>query len=499
MFFNRLTYMSEGEVYNYLNDPPSEALNSRIQEIFGIRGLQTLGSYTRTIRKDRSSSIREISSEVRMISEKKPIDEPQIETLDSYIIGLKEKEKSLLEKKDILFKVVQEIEEEKMNYNKLRELCSEIVQSFKHKIPFTTESFDKGLQEFIKQLEVKVISKEEDSKKTQTLVGSVQSRLVYLNDIKQLLQSVVAKTAEKEEVPCPICKRPIDETLASRLIAETEKQIEETEKELFDVQKTSRDLQDRINDFRRIIQKGRDYETRLNALPASILKKVKPLTFDKIDELLSSLKESFKNKIKEERENTSNLETLKKEIYTKTQELANMRAFVTQSNRLKHLKDRLRIAYEGQMLAEILNEALESTTQRQKNYKLEPVFTQISRLWDKFRPESKWKIALDEQGIIRVKSKDKQYSFSHLSGGEKTVLLVLTRVMLCRILAPKIDFILIDEPLEHLDIRNRRSLLNFLFKVSKESIFPQMLVSTFEETLIRKYYNGEKTRIEFLA
>ncbi len=150
------------------------------------------------------------------------------------------------------------------------------------------------------------------------------------------------------------------------------------------------------------------------------------------------------------------------------------------------------------MLAEILHEAIKFTIQRQKDYGLEPIFIQISHLWDKFRPESKWKIALDKEGIIRIQSKERQYGFSNLSGGEKTVLLVLTRVMLCRKLAPKIDFILIDEPLEHLDIRNRRSLLNFLFRVNKAKIIPQIIVTTFEETLIRKYYTEEKTRIELL-
>ncbi len=498
MFFSRLTYMSEGEVYNYLKDPPSEALNSRIQEIFGIRGLQTLENYIRIIRKDRSSSIREISSELKTISKKKPADESQIEILDRKIMGLKEKEKSLQEKKDILFETIREIEEKYINYEKLKELCGEIVQSLKLKITITTEVFDKGLRDFIKRLEAKIISNEEDLKQTQALVGSVQSRLAYLNDIKQLLQSVVAETAKKEEVPCPICKRLIDKPLASSLIAETEKQIEGTEKELFNAQNTSSDLQTKISGFRKTIQMGRDYETKINALPSSILKKAKPLTFDKIDKLLSSLNESLNSKIREQEKNNSELEALKKEIYKETQELASMRAVVMQSNRLNLLKERLRIAYEGQMLAEILHEAIKFTIQRQKDYGLEPIFIQISHLWDKFRPESKWKIALDKEGIIRIQSKERQYGFSNLSGGEKTVLLVLTRVMLCRKLAPKIDFILIDEPLEHLDIRNRRSLLNFLFRVNKAKIIPQIIVTTFEETLIRKYYTEEKTRIELL-
>jgi DNA repair exonuclease SbcCD ATPase subunit len=151
------------------------------------------------------------------------------------------------------------------------------------------------------------------------------------------------------------------------------------------------------------------------------------------------------------------------------------------------------------MLAEMLTGALESTLHEQKDQNLSHVYTWISKLWQKFRPESRWKIVLDEKGIIWVASDERQYDFAHLSGGEKTVLLVLARVILCRLLSTKIDFLMKDEPLEHLDIRNRRSLLNFLVAVCRKNIIPQMLVTTFEETLIRKYYEGEKTRIELLA
>ena len=150
-------------------------------------------------------------------------------------------------------------------------------------------------------------------------------------------------------------------------------------------------------------------------------------------------------------------------------------------------------------MAEMIAAALESTLQEQKDQNLVHVYRWISELWQRFRPESRWKIVLDDKGMMRVTSDERQYDFSHLSGGEKTVLLVLARVILCRLLSTRVDFLMIDEPLEHLDIRNRRSLLNFLVAVCRKNIIPQMLVTTFEETLIRKYYEGEKTRIDLIS
>jgi ABC-type uncharacterized transport system YnjBCD ATPase subunit len=44
---------------------------------------------------------------------------------------------------------------------------------------------------------------------------------------------------------------------------------------------------------------------------------------------------------------------------------------------------------------------------------------------------------------------------------------------------------MLDEPLEHLDIRIA-ARLRTLYSQLPENIIPQMLVTTFEETLIRK-------------
>jgi hypothetical protein len=229
------------------------------------------------------------------------------------------------------------------------------------------------------------------------------------------------------------------------------------------------------------------------------MEKTKPLIVDKIDQQRSSIISSLEAKADELKMIISAHEALRKEIESKTQELANMKAEMRQGDRLKLLKERLCTTYEAQMLAEIIDKTLELTLHEQKNRGLTGLYEWISHFWNKFRPESKWGITLDENGIIRVGSKERQYVFSHLSGGEKTVLLVLVRFMLCRFLATKLDFIMIDEPLEHLDIRNRRSLLNFLVGACRKNIIPQMFITTFEETLIRKYYEGEKTRTELLA
>jgi DNA repair exonuclease SbcCD ATPase subunit len=500
MFFNRLTYMSEGEVFRYLQAPPSEALNTRVQEIFGIASLQTLKEFTEGIIRNVSSSIRDISSELKTIRTKKPPDDSQIKAMEESLGKLKEKEKKSHEEKDALTKQMREISEERKNCEGLRALLAEIAEKYGPEIARTSrESLDDALQEAIRALDSEASSEEENQRKSEVSVGSVQNRIDYLRDIETLLRSVITDTAQRAEVPCPVCKRPVDKPLAERLIHETKQQIKEAEKELREIQDASKTLQDKINSLRQKARNLREYDTRLNSISKAILERVKPLAIDRVGLLLSSLDASLKEKSEAEKSKVLELEAARKEFEEKTRHHAELKAELNQADQLKLLKDRLHSYYEKQMLAETLNSALESALQEQKDQNLAQVYKWISELWQKFRPESRWKIVLDEKGVIRVATEEREYDFAYLSGGEKTVLLVLARVILCRLLSTKIDFLMIDEPLEHLDIRNRRSLLNFLVSACRKNIIPQMLVTTFEETLIRKYYEGEKTSIELLA
>jgi len=500
MFFNRLTYMSEGEVFRYLQDPPSKALNARVQDIFGIASLQELKEFTEGIIRKFSSSIRDISSELKTIRIGKPVGDSEIAAAQDYLDKQKEKEKRTQEERDELTKEIMAINEERRKYEDLQGLLTEIAEKYGSEIRRTSrESLDDALLEAIKTVDSEISIKEQDLRNGEVSVGSVQNRLTYLRDIESLLQSVIADTEEKTEVPCPICKRPVSKTLAERLINETKQQIEEAKKELQEIQDASRALQEKIKTLRQKVRELRDYGTRLNTFSKPLLERVKPLSIEKVDPLLSSLNLSLKEKSDIEKSKASQLDGIRKEIEQKTNYLAELKAQSKEADRLKLLKDRLNSFYERQMLTETISRALESTLQEQKDQNLAHIYKWISELWQKFRPESRWNVVLDDKGIIRVTSDERQYEFAHLSGGEKTVLLILARVILCRLLSTRVDFLMIDEPLEHLDIRNRRSLLNFLVAVCRKNITPQMFVTTFEETLIRKYYEGEKTRIELLG
>lgn len=148
---------------------------------------------------------------------------------------------------------------------------------------------------------------------------------------------------------------------------------------------------------------------------------------------------------------------------------------------------------------EFLLKGIEDYIKKQRDSQLQKNFYKyISKIWNTFKKSDKWKMVLSNEGVPILRSNNKEYSFEYLSGGEKTSILVITRTLLNKILAPDINFMLLDEPLEHLDSKNRRSLLQFLIDVSHENLVDQLIITTVEQTLLNKFIADENVNIHHL-
>jgi ATPase subunit of ABC transporter with duplicated ATPase domains len=141
------------------------------------------------------------------------------------------------------------------------------------------------------------------------------------------------------------------------------------------------------------------------------------------------------------------------------------------------------------------SQAAEETLTTQRNLDMDEMYAQLARVWGVFSDNDSWRIELDQEGIPTLRdSEGRQFDLSQFSGGEKTALLVMLHTIIGHHFA-KSDFLLIDEPLEHLDAVNRRSLIRFLIGAYKRDRFKQAIVATFEESLIRKYMSDEGVNI----
>ena len=142
------------------------------------------------------------------------------------------------------------------------------------------------------------------------------------------------------------------------------------------------------------------------------------------------------------------------------------------------------------------SEATEITLATQQQTDMQSIYQQIADLWSSFTGVSGWEVEMDPQGYPTVINPefDLKLDMRQLSGGEKTALLIMLHTIIAHHFSQS-EFLMIDEPLEHLDPINRRSLIRFLVDAYRHRVFGQSIIATFEEALIRKYQSMEGVNI----
>jgi len=142
------------------------------------------------------------------------------------------------------------------------------------------------------------------------------------------------------------------------------------------------------------------------------------------------------------------------------------------------------------------SQATEITLATQQTTDMHSIYQQIAGLWSTFTGIDGWIVEMDMQGYPAVINPENglKLDMRQLSGGEKTALLIMLHTIIAHHFS-KSDFLMIDEPLEHLDPINRRSLVRFLVEAYQHNVFGQAVIATFEESLIRKYQSVEGINI----
>lgn len=496
LYFTRLIYMSEGEVFNYLNDPPREAIRNRVRAMLGIENMELLRDELNRLRIDNLRELQNCKSRYEGISLEGIPSKGEIEGIAKKIDDLRNQEKKTSEEKLEIETILEDSREKEQLLSAIKVIWTDLEKYLKGKgISLKRD------QPLLNQLE-KLIQEEkstlEDLRKnladTEIKKGKLESKAENLNNIRKLLNLLLVDEKRKT-VPCPVCKKPITLKEAKDLMKETMEKIEDMNPELNSINSMELRIQDRIKVQQETLDRLSSFNTKLGENLRSFDIKFRKFNLDMLEEIIEDMAKKasqsaglLNRKEEELEENRKNLEELniKKARYEEKVKLSVVK---------KELQE-VMIDLNKKVLIneEILIPAIEETINMITNKQFSEVYSLLSSWWNSFR-KTDWKIRFDEEGRMELRENNRIYDFSQLSGGEKTILLVLARVMLCGILS-KIDFLLIDEPLEHLDMRNRRSLVNFLAESCRKKLIKQMIVTTFEETLLRPYFNDPTVHIK---
>ncbi|MGH2732288.1 MAG: AAA family ATPase [Actinomycetota bacterium] len=139
-------------------------------------------------------------------------------------------------------------------------------------------------------------------------------------------------------------------------------------------------------------------------------------------------------------------------------------------------------AYYREGLATALRTALGETAGRIVSESIDPIAAEVARRW-KLLMGTRGGLRLRPDGRLCMKRGEHEIEFRSMSGGEKAIAVLLTHLFLVGA-TTRAGFMWLDEPLEHLDPRNRRMLASTLAQAARTGL-RQILVTTYEDTLAR--------------
>jgi DNA repair exonuclease SbcCD ATPase subunit len=170
---------------------------------------------------------------------------------------------------------------------------------------------------------------------------------------------------------------------------------------------------------------------------------------------------------------------------------AERRAILTEARRRRDAAESARVELEAITVAfertaawEAATSALEAARRRILNDSVEPLEDLLADSWRKLFADRPG-VGLQGDGTVSRRIGSEDLAYEHFSDGEKMVAQLILRVLVLRA-TTRLGFFWVDEPLEHLDPDVRRALAVLLAQAPEPPSFRQVLVTTYEEPLIRR-------------
>lgn len=479
-FFNAILYMSEGDVYRTIHEPPGRALLDEIDEALGIKRLLVLRSelgflikefekkemkYRTTLREA------ELATETREDLQKISVElNEMLKIKDAKRTEIDRIERELWELRDQLRTNEKLIEDLKFLASEKKTLDEERIQI-------------QDLQNQLEKIKIGLEAKQQERIRVDAEISNLE-KIFYLVETTQRL--------EKPEIKCPVCGRPLSVHQVREIREETTKKINELRQTIHDLAGKIDELTKKRYDMESRLMKFEEKETRLRILQERIAIETKDIS--KIEEKVAHLSKRIQALETDRKKIEERLMDTELVIERLRERIAASRAVALRD--VEKIQSELRQASKGRYISQFIIRGVAEFIGKQRDSELRAkLYEYISQVWNRFKKGEGWSVGLDEHGIPLLSVESETYPFSSLSGGEKTALLVVTRTALSKLLAEEIGFLLLDEPLEHLDSRNRRSLLQFVVDAYTKQMVGQLIVTTVEQSLLNRFMDYESVNI----
>jgi DNA repair exonuclease SbcCD ATPase subunit len=151
-------------------------------------------------------------------------------------------------------------------------------------------------------------------------------------------------------------------------------------------------------------------------------------------------------------------------------------------------------AHEREAVTSVAAEVMQATADAIVTERIDPLAAEISH---------RWKRIFGERGSLQLRSDGRlvlvrgihEIPFSQFSSGEKVVALLATRLLVLGA-STRASFLWLDEPLEHLDPKNRRVTASLMSAAGRH--VRQILVTTYEEALARRLSSAASAHLRYV-
>lgn len=264
---------------------------------------------------------------------------------------------------------------------------------------------------------------------------------------------------------CPVCGRPMspDEVRTAR---------SNNENELTRISDALNEASSRL-EFARLRQQSlMSIEKDLRSVVAPIRPPIGDAEGD--EEALAAMEIQLRSELQAVDEGVGQLQQEKKSLEQAEQhdiELANANMAAVRS-------------YREAEVASLLAGSLRRTASVIRERQLSPLVSELQTRWKSIWPDRSG-LQLRSDGALTLEGRGRVIEYAHFSGAEKTLSLVALRLLLVE-MTSSIRMLWLDEPLEHLDSRNRRKLASLLMSTTASGAFRQIVVTTYEEAVVRR-------------
>lgn len=285
-------------------------------------------------------------------------------------------------------------------------------------------------------------------------LGALQGRL-------QAAAEALAQLNDAE-ADCPVCLRPLGEHDRGRA-AEGHLANQQRLQEEIDELQSNTSTQARLKTLR-------DIRQRLDGIPPAV-PPAEPPTLNR--EAASAEQEAVDGEF----------ETLTRQVLEISQRIEHVESRLEDDAAIEEASAALRQSARRAVLAEVTMATFETAIAAIEREKVDPLRRAI---------ESRWKQLMRgvstlswQPGEVKLIHGDHEVDYRNFSGGERTIATILTQLLVI-LATTEAKFLWLDEPLEHLDPDHRRMVASALMKATGEGSLRQIVVSTYEEPLVRR-------------